>query len=178
MKLLLTSLALFLSIFSYAGEFTSAVLTKGDDGTFRFEKIINIEGQNKEALYKRLKEWVLANVKTADNNIIFDDTNFERIVTTPTLSIENVKRYVINQKANFKLNLSFKDNKIKVTATSFSYFGTDCNRKVYSIPLETVYIKAIIPNPNKKIGENFDFAFSSMIQSLEKAANTVENSNW
>ena len=162
---------------SFAAEFNSTVLKKSEDGIWQYEKVIVSDNQSKEVLYKTIKDWVLQNVRTVDNNIIFDDINFEAIVTTPTIQLADIKRLCVNQTVNFKLVIKFKDNRIRVSATGFNYHGVDGGR-AYMVPIQELHIKNMFPNPEKKVFENFDLAFSSFITLLEKATMNTKKDTW
>lgn len=124
-------LTLFFLLFSTTGVFAKKVkpqlttLQTNESGKFVYEKVIDVPGTSKQELYNKMKAWVLANIKTVDNNIVFDDNNFGSIVTTPTLGLKNVNGvYALrDQLLNFKLIISFKENKFRIEATSFHYKG-------------------------------------------------------
>lgn len=173
MTRILSTLLLLLGLIqpAFAREFNSTVLATGEDGYLTYEKIVQAEGLSKDVLYARMKAWVRDNIKTADNNIEFDDVGKELIVTTPTLSLKDLKmKHVTNQKVNFKLKLQFKDGRMRVTASSFQYFGIDINQNIHTEPLEDLSFKRIMPNPLKQIVPIFDETFSAFISSIEKAA--------
>ena len=156
---------------TFAAKFESTILkTDSATGQFYYEKVVETNNTSKEALYKAVKTWVVAHIKTVDNNIAFDDAGFGTIVTTPTISISDVGNVVKHQAANFKLTIFFKDNKFKISATDFTYYGIDMQNAEYTGPLEKVAIKRILPNPTKKVAEHFDDAFSAFINQLSKAS--------
>ena len=155
-----------------------AVLQKNTTGNYVYEKIVPIEGKNKDELYNSVKRWIQANVKTVDNNISFDDKNMESIVTTPTLALANSKKnWIIDQSINFKLVIDFKDNKIRISASSFIYYGLNDNaypKKIFTGPIESFetgksYIEVITPN--------VDSALKAFFDGLEKSA-TTKKDNW
>ncbi len=172
-------LCLFSLADAFAGEFHSSVLQKGTDGQWTYEKVINADGNNQEALYKKMKMWIVSHVKTADNNIMYDDKGFETIVTTPTIKLENIKnKHLHDQVANFKLTIYFKDNKMKVVANTFYYYGLDMTGNERKGPFEGLQIKRIIPAPYDELEEKFDASFTSFVEELERAAKDTKKSDW
>jgi hypothetical protein len=163
---------------SFAGDFESTVVPKNEQGHMVYEKVVEVNNVSKEELYKRVKAWVMDNVKTIDNNIQYDDKGSETIITTPTIALENLKNnHVVNQKVNFKLKILFKDNKMKITASSFIYYGEDVQHRVFNTPLEDLKITRIIPSPVKKIQELFDDTFGGFVADLSKSA-AASSGSW
>src|SRR5690242_12576302 len=57
-------------------------LTKDEStGDYAFEEVIQIPNVKKEELFDRAKKWILATMKTADNNITFDDKEYSAVNT-------------------------------------------------------------------------------------------------
>ncbi len=176
--ILLLAFSFFCMTAAFADGFESKIVPKDAQGHLAYEKVVAVSNAKKEDLYAKVKAWVVENVKTVDNNILFDDKNFETIITTPTIALENLKNsHVVNQKVNFKLKIQFKDGKMKVTATSFIYYGEDVQYRVFNMPLEDLKITRIIPNPVKKIEDLFDESFQGFMTALEKST-TAGSSNW
>lgn len=163
-----------LNVSSALGKIEPTVLQKDANGNWFYEKIIPVENTSKKELYARMKRWVISNVKTADNNKLQDDENYEAIITTPTVGIEDLRsNWIVAQNMNFKLTISFKDNKLKIYAASFSYYGNSGG--LMGGPLETFATgKAWIKDLNPK----FDTAFTRFIDELIAAASTKNDSNW
>ena len=143
------------------------------DGHYYYEKIVAIDSLKKEIIYDRLKTWVQANVKTADNNISFDDKNFSSIITTPTIALEDVNRGLYQlrrQEFNFKLVISIKDGKYKIAATGFNYYaGESTGGARFSGALETLDIPkgyAVVA------ARSIDDSFLRFLKSLKSAVKT------
>src|SRR4051812_29877238 len=74
---------------------------------FFYEKVFDVPNTTKDVLYDRVKKWVVKNVKGGESNIIFDNTAKESINATTGLQLKGT----LNGIVEFKLNISFKDNK-------------------------------------------------------------------
>lgn len=161
-----------------AGEFSSTVFTRGANG-WEYEKIVAIPDVAKKDLYERAKVWVVSNVKSVDVNTLYDDKNQELIVTTPSLAIPNLKyRHFTDQALTYKLQLAFKDGKVKVNASGLTYFGISNSQKVYNMPVETLEMKGFVPSPYKQIQEHFDAAFLGFVKNLEAALTSASKKDW
>jgi hypothetical protein len=178
-KLLLSALSFFLLMpVLFAGALKSDVLSKDATGHWQYEKVIEVPNSTKEVLYKKMKDWVISNIKSVDVNSSYDDKNFEEIVTTPTLAIEDTKNKLVrNQSINFKFRILFKDNKMKIEATNFNYFGIDMNSTIHTDPLENVVFKRIIPDPAPRVQEKLDAVLNAFITAAETAAKSEKKSN-
>lgn len=92
------------------------VVTKNEtSGNYAYEEVINVEGIAKEEMFKRAKSWVIANLKTDDNNIRFDETNMN-IINTATIVLKAAHGFnwaLTHALVNFKLNIQFKDGRYK-----------------------------------------------------------------
>ncbi len=151
-----------------------SVLEQDANGNWFYEKVVTIDSVSKKDIYDKLKSWVIANVKTVDNNIMFDDANFDRIVTTPTISIED-NTWTDNQTVNFKLTVSFKDGKMKIYAAGFTYRGHSGSGEVSGTFENYSNAKVEINVVNSK----FDEAFTSFVKALKTAArNKKKDSDW
>lgn len=130
----------------------------------------------KEELYNRIKQWVTTNLKTADNNIYFDDTEKKSIATSAAFLIAD-NGAALGQFVDFKINFGMKDGRMRIQASGFTYHGDGGagGRIRFDKPFNTLpYIKKI----NRKICEDFDKKFSAMIASIEKAAQTSADAGW
>src|ERR1700722_20020340 len=94
-------------------------LTKTDGSGFTFEKIIDLPGVSKEQAYDRVKQWVLNNFKTIDNNTSIEDKGKDNINTSTTMILDKRKWWTDPPLVSFKISISFKENKIKINASQF-----------------------------------------------------------
>src|SRR5262249_21175282 len=93
------------------------VLVKDDaSGEYYYEGVVPVEGVSKEEMFKRAKQWILSNLKSADNNIQFDDK--EWVINNEASTLINSAQgfgWVISRGyTNFKLNIQFKDGRYKL----------------------------------------------------------------
>lgn len=161
-----------LPFFAFAHNITPTVLMRDNENDiWHYEKVINIENTSQKDIYDRLKLWVLSNVKTGDVNNLFDDKNMETIITTPTLSMPDLKWKVMQEQLiNFKLKIEIKDNKIRVSARDFVYYGKASifRGEPHTGAIETLKISGLNKNDYKQIGDNIDRVFIAFIEDLEK----------
>ncbi|WP_129019502.1 DUF4468 domain-containing protein [Edaphocola flava] len=91
------------------------VVVKNESGAFTYESVVNIEGVTKEEMFNRAKQWIIANLKTNDNNIAFD-ANSLTINNSATLVLKPAGGFnwaITSGFINFKLNVQFKDGRYK-----------------------------------------------------------------
>lgn len=89
------------------------IVKETNSNNYYYEEVISVENVTKEEMFERAKQWVLSNFKTGDVNSQFDDKNFN-IYTSATIFYEIYKPRWNADLLNFKLNISFKDDKYKV----------------------------------------------------------------
>lgn len=93
------------------------VVVQGENGSYQYEQVVNVEGVSKEEMFKRAKNWIIANMKTEDNNIRFDEADLS-ITNTATVVIKAASGFnwaITHGLVNFKLNMMFKDGRYKFT---------------------------------------------------------------
>lgn len=91
------------------------VVVKNDNGIFSFDSVVNVDGVQKEEMFSRAKQWVISNLKTADNNVLFDADKLS-IATSSTIVLKAMRGFnwaVTSGFVNFKLNIQFKDNRYR-----------------------------------------------------------------
>ena len=144
-------------------------LTRDASDNLMYEKVYEYPGVSQKELYKRVKLWIDANLKTIDNNISFDDLNNENISTSDVLLLNQFGAQSYRPCTNFKINFSFKEGKFKVKATQFSYIVG-----VINAPLET--LKGVgSAKWKRRIYIDFDEKFTALMASLQKAAGSKDN---
>lgn len=92
------------------------VVVQGENGNYQYEQVVNVEGVSKEEMFKRAKSWIIANMKTEDNNIRFDETDLS-ITNTATVVMKAASGFnwaITHGLVNFKLNLMFKEGRYKI----------------------------------------------------------------
>ncbi len=96
-------------------EYKVVVVKNAATGDYVFENVVNVEGVTKEEMFTRAKKWIIANFKTSDNNIQFDEANMS-ITNTATVVLKAASGFnwaITSGLVNFKLNLQFKDGRYK-----------------------------------------------------------------
>lgn len=91
------------------------VVIKSESSGYVYENVVNVEGVSKEEMFKRAKTWIIANLKTEDNNINFDEAGMS-ITNTATLVLKAASGFnwaITHGVVNFKLNIMFKEGRYK-----------------------------------------------------------------
>jgi hypothetical protein len=146
-------------------------------GAYIYEKIIDIPNISKKEIYNKAKQWILDNLKTDKDNIYFDDTEYNTLKATVYLGIKDFSIDITRQRVDFKLAFSFKDNKMKVEAHSFTYYGVDGSGAIFQ--KEFGDLKPIRKKFQEGIYKDFDQNFNRLIQSLESnITNTKSSEDW
>ena len=99
-------------------------------GTYAFEQVVEVPDVKKEELYSRAKTWVTVNVKSGDNNNVFDDKE-GTIINTGSLKFGGKKAFrwaVKDGVFDFKLQLQFKDGRFKIHIGNITAFINDIAR--------------------------------------------------
>lgn len=138
-------------------DFNQVLVDKDNTGNFKLDMVTNVDNVPKEEMYKRAKKWVLANLKTSDNNINFNDEDLS-IINNSSILIEPISKAfvgVISQGvADFKFNLQFKDNKYRLIIDNVTVYLEHAetappNSFSYNTLMQKEGNKAI-KNPGKK----------------------------
>jgi len=106
-------------------ELVEVLVDKELDGNYKFDSVFHVNNISKQEMYSRARKWVIANIKTNDNNIEFNDSEFY-ISTTPTIVIPPINIPFVGEIprgwANFKFILEFKDNKYRLTMHNITIY--------------------------------------------------------
>ncbi len=104
-------------------EIIEVLIDKEGNGNYKCDSIFQVSNITKEEMYSRARKWVIANLKTNDNNVEFNEVELS-ITTTPTILIPSYNvsfsGEITRGLANFKLNLQFKDNRYRITVDNVS----------------------------------------------------------
>ncbi len=173
LKSLLLSLLLAcvapVTVFSQEKEPPVTLLRTGS-GAFYYEKVIDVAGASKTELYDRVKAWVIKNIKTSDNNVIFDDANKDHISATVFLQLVQEHKHVYFARLDYKYTFSFKEGKCKVEANQFQFCSRGGN---VTEPFNDV---KSVPNKKMKVEyEDFDKKFADLQASLQKSVEGKDN---
>jgi hypothetical protein len=124
-QFILLSMFAVMSVFANAQD-KDATFFKQDatSGDYYYEEVVEISGVKKEEIYDRAKKWVVANFKTADNNISFNDQEMS-IVNSAAVKIDKkmFTGVLIQDGAyDFKFHVWVKDGKYKVRVDNIMYY--------------------------------------------------------
>ena len=166
LSVLLLSISIFNTVLAQDKELPTT-LTKSESG-YSFEKIADLPSVTKEQAYDRVKQWILTNFKTADNNIAFDDKEKGSISTSTTIMLDKSNWMITVPSAEFKISFFFKEGKIKITASQFVMQSNN-----YLVPFDQFPVK----KSTRHTYESFDEKFTAMINTIIAAANK-KGDNW
>lgn len=146
-----------------------------NNGPYSYEMVYDMPGATKAELYKKAKSWVLSNLKAGAQNQ-FDDNEQNEIHTTVALAYpDNINSGMINQVVHFKLNLSFKENKYRLSATDFVYQCNETGGAPHTVPLHN--IKPVSKRGMSRVYTAFDESFLDLVNSL-KSSMDKKSSDW
>jgi hypothetical protein len=139
---ILTISLLLLNAYSYADKKDAdtkvVVIKKEGTEEYTYEDVVKIESVTKAEMFSRAKKYIIANFKTNDNNIQFDESNFS-IVNTSTVILEpktGLTWQITSGFINFKLSLDFKDGRYKFIFSNIvilaTYIGGETETSDYS----------------------------------------------
>jgi len=143
------------------------VLVKNDsDGDYAYEEVVAVDGVSKEEMFKRAKQWIVANLKTVDNNIQFDDKDF--VINNEASTIITASQgwgWVISRgSTSFKVHLAFKDGRYKFRIDNVTIYlehgvAAPPNSGAYSLLMKDKDNKAkkhVVNDVNSQIGAVID----------------------
>ncbi|MBW7914043.1 MAG: DUF4468 domain-containing protein [Taibaiella sp.] len=90
---------------------------------YYIEEVIEAKGLSDKVIYERAKKWILANMKTVDKNIEFNDEELT-IVNNGTIKIDQksfVTQAIQEGYCNFKYHVWCKDGRYKVRVDNIFY---------------------------------------------------------
>lgn len=170
------TLVLFVTNHSFAQNSSdgSAILQKNESGEYIYEKIVTIEKVSKDELYDRAKKWIIATLKTTQEALFFDDNHKESIVANTSVRLKDAYS-LTSQRVEFKLSVSFKDNKARMQATDFVYRGLYPGN-LYQKSLHD--LKPFSKRVKSSIYEDFDQQYINLVKDLTTALEGGKGDNW
>lgn len=145
-----------------------------ENGTYSYEKVIDISGTSKKELYDRAKKWIIANLKTPQESLFFDDTNHASITANTAVHLKDNLR-LTSQIVEFKLSFSFKDDKVRIQGDGFVYRSIYPGA-IYQKPFND--LRPFSKNVKRTIYEEFDEQFDAMQKGLSTALKNNQADNW
>jgi hypothetical protein len=92
-------------------------------GNFYYEEVDTINNQTQVDIFKKAKSWIMANMKTGDNNIVFDDKEYS-IVNSAAFKIDQ-KRFgnhgIEDGRMDFKFHVWARDGRYKFRIDNITY---------------------------------------------------------
>lgn len=184
------SITIFLIFLSIAG--ISQIVFDEEKQAAIMEGVVEVENSNQEELYNRAKLWMAGNLKSSDNQTLYDDESHQQIIASGNLLLDN-KGLQINRSLNFKLSVFFKDGRFKYVVdqmvldlTNTSLDGTNKTRFVESV--NDIYSKYYKKNQKSKkeksrykIMDELDEELGKLIDNLQQSLSQTavpESSDW
>lgn len=119
--LLATAATLILSANLFAQNILVADEATGD---YYFEEVVQANGLSQAELFKRAKTWILATLKTGDNNITFNEEDFSA-VNTGAIKIDKksfITYYIDAGAFDFKFHVWCKEGRYKYRVDNIMYY--------------------------------------------------------
>lgn len=122
-----------------------------------------------------MKQWILNNFKTVDNNTSIDDKGKDNINTSTAMILDKHKYWTDPPLVSFKISISFKENKMKINA---SQFLISIDGLGYSNLYNAQFDNFKFANKDKTfIYESFDQKLSATVAAIQEAA-SKDNNKW
>jgi hypothetical protein len=144
------------------------------NGPYSYQNVLDFPGLSKEILFEKTKGWAVKTLKTAPETIFFDENKNSISVNAGFLfpDMSNTGKQIVE----FKMILSFKENKIRIQLSDFEYHGYQ--QQTYNpIQMQFHKLKPLGKKHMQRLYDQFDEQLTSMQQSLIKAIKTT-NDNW
>lgn len=119
-----TFLLLFISIVSVNGQEQQFSLKKDESNSdYYYEEVVLLENLKQADIYQRAKTWLIANFKTADNNINFDEKEYTMTnATAIKIDAKKTMGWAIYEGLyDFKFHVWVKEGKYKFRIDNISY---------------------------------------------------------
>jgi hypothetical protein len=123
-KPFITLLLLFISFLSVNAQETAFSLKKDEtSGDYYYEEVVSLGDMKQADIYARAKTWIIANFKTADNNIAFNEKEFTAD-NSAAVKIDEKKTMgwaIYEGFFDFKFHVWVKEGKYKFRIDNISY---------------------------------------------------------
>lgn len=152
----------------------------------RIESVIEVADVSKAVLYERAKLWMARNLKSSDNQILYDEDGQERIIGTGNLLLSNAGSST-DRVLNFKISIFIRDGKFKVIGDNMIFSDVlnsiNSSRTPRTFSLDQVYQQMSNSKKQKRKSymDDIDAAFAELLKSLVKDLNvgsTDESEDW
>lgn len=136
------------------------------------EGIVSADDLSKDELYEVSRVWLTQNMKSADGQILLDDDDKSKIVSTGNVLLEKYAGTSIVRSLNYKLSMFFKEGRMKyvfeniVISADNSHTALDDymserigkKKKKFQLEIDEVLAKLISKYENQlKSGKNSEF---------------------
>jgi hypothetical protein len=118
MKILLTVIVLLTTVVILNGQEKLLDILPIQDGVVTYTNVIQVEGNNKEQLYERAKNWFVIMYKSSKDVIQLDDKENGNIIGKGNFRIVYYERDPI---INHTISLSVKDGRYKYVVNNLVY---------------------------------------------------------
>jgi hypothetical protein len=102
---------------------TEGILTQDARGRYSFSHTTEVPDATKEALYERLKSFVVTYLNASDTYIVWDEANHDSVKTIAYIELANSPE-MRNQVIDCKARLDFKEGSVTLSMSGFNYGGT------------------------------------------------------
>lgn len=115
-----------LTIFAFKAFAQDAEILKKEEASndYYYEEVVTADGLKQDELFKRTKAWIIANLKTGDNNITFDDKNYST-VNTGAMKVKTLKSMSVvihDGYFDFKFHVWCKDGRYKLRLDNIMFY--------------------------------------------------------
>ena len=158
------------------------------------EEVVEVKGMSQKDIYNKAKIWMTTKFKSSDSQILKDDEDFKTIIGTGNLLLKN--RPITlgyperNRILNFKMMISFKDEKFKYQITNIVFSKTvqypqPRGMQNEIIVLDDIYQRQAERAKKKgksikkdKLQQEWDEALKELTDKLKKEVSNNLNDDW
>ncbi len=124
-KFIFPILLFFISIVKVNAQEEQTLTFKPDEvsGDNYYEEVVTAPNLKQDEIFKRAKAWILANMKTGDNNITFDEKDFS-IVNSAAMKVDQKNFFtyaILDGVMDFKFHVWIKEGKYKLRVDNITY---------------------------------------------------------
>lgn len=161
------------------------LIQKDASGNFQYSEVFTYDSTklSQAEAYKNAKRYILASLKTADNNTVNEDPDFSELVNNGNLLLKPQSGFgyaITSASVDFKLKLYFKPGRYKVTVDNVVY-NAIVNTGSTIMPQTQSYAEIRNNKAGKKFKSNIDEAIVGFITGLNRAVkgkDSETNASW
>lgn len=156
-----------------------------ENQTAVIDSVLSVTETPKDQLYDRAKEWMLRNLKSADEQVELNDDSKSSLIGTGNLLMPEERisysLKVTDKYVNFKISIFFKDNRYRYIVENIVFNQTivgEVKTDFQTLSIETIYnynseIDEMLAKKKKRRLETQKAINQKIIDSIEESLNAL-----